>query len=155
MPFDPAAFLAETTIEAPLDTKLPLIPINEYPAIIDKIDVRAQPKKDGDGDWYILDVTYAVEDASAREATGLEKPTIRDSLFLDMDLSGERPKLMTGTGKNVQLGRLLEALGINAEGFTFGMLPGRTCLIRVKHVPDAEDPANKGPWARVASVAQL
>lgn len=151
-PFNADQFLQEQTVDGALDTKLPLIPVGEYPAIISKIDARQQPKRDDPSKIFtILDVTYTVEDQSVREVTGLDSPSIRDSLFLDINETTK--KLDTGTGKNVALGALRAALGINEGQFNFGMLLGRSCLIGIKHDPDKNDPEKV--WARVARVGAL
>lgn len=152
MTFDPNAFLDSETIEQ-MDTRFPLIPQGEFPAIVDGIDARQQDSTKVPGEvWTILDVTYAIDDAGVREETQLPKPTVRQSIFLDM---GEDGKLATGTGKNVNLGRLREALGLNQPGqaFNFNMLVGQACIVAIKHNPDKNDP--EIIYANVGKVAAL
>jgi hypothetical protein len=47
-----------------------------------------------------------------------------------------------GKGKNVSLGRLREATGLNEKGRPFGfrMLVGQMARVRVKHRPDNKNP---------------
>ena len=150
--FDPTTFLSQQTTEQ-MDTQFPLIPANEYPAVINKIDARQQPStKDPSVTWTILDVTYLIDDANVKEVTGLPEPTIRQSIFLDINEQGQ---LDSGVGKNVNLGRLREALGLNkpGEAFSFDQLVGQACIVSVKHNPDKEDPSRV--YANVGKVASL
>lgn len=152
MTFDPQSFLGEETTEQ-MDTKFPLIPQGEYPALVKGIDARQQESTKVPGEvWTILDITYAIDDQAVREETGLPEPTIRQSLFLDL---GEDGKLETGTGKNVNLGRLREALGLNQPGqaFNFNMLVGQACTVQVTHNPDKNDP--EIVYSNVKKVAAL
>jgi len=150
--FDPASFLTQETSDQ-MDTQFVLIPAGEYPAMISKVDARQQQStKDPAEVWTILDITYVIDDQGVREETGLPEPSIRQSLFLDLDPLG---KLDTGKGKNVNLGRLREAVGLNQPGqaFSFGALLGQACIVAVAHTPDKKDP--EITYANVKKVAVL
>lgn len=150
--FDPSAFLTQETTEQ-MDTRFPLIPAGEYPAVIKSIEARQQESTKVPGEmWTILDVTYAIDDAGVREETGLPEPTVRQSIFLDLNEEG---KLAIGTGKNVNLGRLREATGLNkpGEAFSFDMLAGQAVVVAIKHNPDKNDPETI--YANVSKVAAL
>jgi len=150
--FDPQSFMTQETSDQ-MDTKFTPIPAGEYPAMIKGIDARQQPStKDPSEVWTILDVTYAIDDEGVREETGLPEPTIRQSIFLDLNESGQ---LDTGKGKNVNLGRLREATGLNQAGqaFSFQQLVGQACIVAVKHNPDKNDP--EIIYANVSKVAAL
>jgi len=131
------------------DTSLPLIPEGEYPAIVDKYEGRQIETKRGPA--TVVDITWAVDDATAKEVTGMEKPTIRQSVFLDMTAEGG---IDMGEGKNVQLGRLREALGLNNPDvpFEFSQLAGQAGMILVSHNPDKNDPDTV--YANVKKVGQ-
>ncbi len=150
--FNPDEFLAQTTTEQ-MDTRFPSIPPGEYPAIIDGIAVRQQPGKDDPTKLFtLLDVTYAIDDAGVKAATGLVKPTIRQTVFLDLNDAGQ---LDTGKSKNVNLGRLREALGLNVAGqaFSFQNLVGQACVVKTKLSPNKNDPEN--PYSNVEKVGKL
>lgn len=150
--FDPSSFLTQET-DQQMDTQFILIPAGEYPAMIKKIDARQQQNpNDPSQVWTIIDITYAIDDQGVREETGLPEPSIRQSLFLDLDDSG---KLATGKGKNVNLGRLREAVGLNKPGvaFSFDALVGQAVIVAVSHTPDKKDP--EIIYANVKKVAAL
>lgn len=150
--FDPASFLTQETSDQ-MDTQFILIPAGEYPALIKSVDARQQQNPNEPTQlWTILDVTYAIDDQGVREETGLPQPTIRQSIFLDLTEDG---KLDTGKGKNVNLGRLREAVGLNQPGqaFSFGSLAGQACVVAVAHNPDKKDP--DVIYANVKKVAAL
>lgn len=150
--FDPNTFL-EQTVTGAMDTKYPVIPAGEYPAISKSIAARKQPAKDPTkGSYTVLDVVWGIDDAGVKEATKLENPTCRQSVFLDLDAEG---KLDTSETKNVQLGRLREALGLNnpEATFSFSQLVGQPALVRIEHSPNPTDAEN--PYSNVTKVAQV
>ena len=154
--FDPASFLMQETSDQ-MDTQFVLIPAGEYPAMIKTVEARQQQNPNDPAVlWTILDVTYAIDDAGVREETGLPEPTIRQSIFLDLNEEGEDiGKVSSAKGKNVNLGRLREAVGLNQPGqaFSFGALVGQACVVAVKHTPDKKDP--EITYANVNKVAAL
>lgn len=123
--FDPDTFLSQQTTEA-LDTTSTPIPEGVYPAVVDKI-VPRQAKGS-----TILDVIWSIDDEGVKTVTGLQKNTARQSIFLDMTESGA---LDFSKGKNVQLGRLRDALNQNTPGHPWapGMLVGNVARVSVKH----------------------
>ena len=137
--FDPASLL-ETTVEAANDTKILPIPEGEYLAVIDSTKINPWQSKDGASSGLRLDVEYLIDDAAAKEATGREKLTVRQGIMLDLTEDGQ--SLDMGKGKNVGLGRLREATGLNAPGqpFAMQMLPGRLVKIKVTQRPSDKDP---------------
>jgi len=137
--FDPASLL-ETTVEAANDTKVLPIPEGEYLAVIDKTSINTWQSKDGASSGLRLDVEYLIDDETAKAATGRDKLTVRQGILLDLTEDGQ--SLDMGKGKNVGLGRLREATGLNTPGqpFAMQMLPGRLVKIKVTQRPKADDP---------------
>jgi hypothetical protein len=136
--FDPDAFM-QTTITESNDTKLNPVPENEYPAMIAVDDKHKPTIRTTDKGNVILDINWEIDDVAAKEATGLDTPRVRQSLFLDINDHG---MLDMGRGRNVQLGKLREAVGLNIAGQAFSMsqLAGRTAKVLVKHrVTDTGD----------------
>ena len=110
--FDLDKFLESTTTEA-LSTKMSPIPAAEYTAIIEDV---SKPRVAGER--VVMDVTFKLMDVSAEVAKniGRQNFTVKKGYFLDLNASG---LLDHGQGKNVDLGRLREALGQNAPGKTW------------------------------------
>lgn len=123
--FDPDMFMNQQTTDANSTAYVP-VPEGEYQAVIK--DVKAGTA----GDKPVLNLTWGVDDAEVREVTGLEEPTVRQTIWLDLTASGG---LDMGKGKNVGLGKLREALGQNQPGQPWapGMLNGQVAMINVKH----------------------
>jgi hypothetical protein len=147
---DSATFLSETVTGSNSTSRIP-VPKGEYPAIISEIGYRTMPRKDNPALLsHILDVTYAIDDANVREVTGLPTPTVRDSLFLDLT---DENKLDMSKGKNVQLGRLREALGLNDPNvqFSFMNLKGQPCYVTIEWNPSKD---GKETYANVGKVGK-
>lgn len=108
------------------------IPEGEFKAIVDKQAIR-QAK-----DSLILDITWKIDDPVVAEATGIETPSCRQSIFLDV---AENGTIDFGKGKNINLGRLREALGQNRSGapWSFGMLVGQIAKVKTKQRKDGEN----------------
>jgi len=135
--FDSNSFLQSQNVEGKLETQFSPIPAGEYIGLIQKMEAKEQQKPDNTGVWTIVDMTIAIDDARAKEATGMSNPTIRDSLFLDI----ENGKLATGKNKNIALGRYLEATGQNGVvGNPFTLLMGKMVKVQLAVEPDKKDP---------------
>ena len=151
MTFDPQSFLNDQSVDGKLETQFTPIPAREYIALIQKIEARQMAKTSEPGEWTVADFTLAIDDAAAKEATGLANPTLRDSVFLDIDPATN--KLAQGKNKNIALGRYLEATGLNGQvGNPFQMLLGKMVKIQVVVEPDKKNAQNV--YARVKAVGK-
>jgi len=121
---DPESFMSQT-VEGSNSTENIQPPNAEYLAVIDSVKIRT-PKSS-----VILDITWLIDDASGELAkvTGRDENKVRQSIFLDLTDSGG---LDMGQGKNVHLGRLREALGMNEGTFSFNDLVGKVATIRTE-----------------------
>jgi hypothetical protein len=149
--FDPNEFLADTVTGAN-DTKYTPVPVGEYPAIIKSVNARQMnSRQDPSKQITVTDIVYEIDDAAVRTATGLDTPTVRQSVFLDLTPQG---KLDMSKGKNIGLGKLREALGLNDPNkpFSFADLPGRAAIVSVEHTPGKE-PGDV--YANVSKVGKL
>ena len=147
--FNPDQFL-DMQIEGQNDTKIIPVPAGEYTAMIEEVKVRQwQSKADPSKSGLTLDVQWSIDDASVKELLGRDKVTVKQGIMLDMT---EQGGLDMGKGKNVGLGRLREALGLNVPGqaFSFPMLSGRVAKLTVAHRVDGED-----IYAEVKMVAKV
>jgi len=117
--------------EGAMETSFTPVPEGEWPAAISKEPAFRQGTSEKGNDWVAMDLTWEINDDSVREVTGMEKPTARQTLFLDFNDAGG---LDLGKNSNIQLGRLREALGQNGAGpWSFGNLEGSSAVVRVEH----------------------
>ena len=94
---------------------------------------------------------WNVTDPRCVEATGQENNYVRDEIFLQLTDDG---KLDLSKGKNIALGKRLEAVGLNkGASWSFDMMLERQAVIRVKHRIDSRD--NETKYAEVAAIAPL
>lgn len=123
--FDPDMFMNQQTTESSSTVYTP-VPEKEYQGVIKEV------KAGTAGDKPVLNITWAIDDQEAKDATGLDEPTVRQTIWLDLTPAGG---LDMGKGKNVGLGKLREALGQNEPGrpWSPGMLSGQVAQITVKH----------------------
>lgn len=129
--FNPDIFLNTETEEA-METRFTPIPEGEYTAIAGKPAIRTTPRGQ-----VLLDVPWSIDDQSVKEVTGLPSPSARQSIFLDVTETGG---LAGGPGKNIGLGRLREAVGLNVPGQSFKIanIEGKVAKVVVKQRVDTD-----------------
>jgi hypothetical protein len=144
--FDPVAF-QDTQVDSAMDTVLTPAPPGDRQGQIDGISVRQNTNDSGDT-YTIMDVKWHILDDESKKVTGLDKPICRQSVFLDLTAEGS---LDNGKGKNIQLGRLREAVGQNSKGkkWSPNMLLSAMALCHIE--PDKNDPEN---YSRVTKIAK-
>lgn len=135
--FSPEQFL-DTQITESNATEFVPIPVGEYLGVADKVDVKQWAKKDDPSVCGLkLVITWGLDDAGLKELLNREKISVRQDIMLELTESGG---LDMGKGRNVGLGRLREAVGLNTPGqaFSFSMLPGRMAKVLVKQRVDGQ-----------------
>lgn len=130
--FDPESFL-DTEVPEELSTEI--TPVPEYDAVPGMVKpgsltVRQHYNAEKDHTSTILNLDWVVDDQEARDVTGRPEPTVRQTIFLDLDANGS---ISTEKGKNVALGRVYEAVGLNGKKPTLRMLEGRAAKLRIRH----------------------
>ncbi len=128
--FDPKTF-EETVIDKENQTSYIPVPENDYEAFIEDFAFK-NPKGNA-----ILDVNWVIPDEKLEKDLGMEQVAVRQSIFLDLTEDGQ---LDFGPNKNVRLGRLREALGLNKGQFQWSMLRGKKAKISVSQRADDNDP---------------
>lgn len=138
---DPETFL-NSEVEGASSTEFVNIPVDEYICMIPEDGLkgpRELTNKDGDKS-YVMDILWEIIDeekkAHVQEVTGMSKPRLKQSLFLDViaNNDGVVVGLAQGPGKNVQLGRLREALNQNdpKKRWSFQHLVGATARVKAE-----------------------
>lgn len=112
-------------------TTIETMPVNDYTAQIESFKVKKIFSKKDNTPFHVMEIQWGIDAPDIAEQLGRTKLTARQSLFIDVE--GTPPRLIQGKGKNVQLGRLLEALGQNGRaGWTPNMLNGATAKVHVE-----------------------
>jgi len=146
--FDADTFLSSTVTEANSTEFIPC-PVGEYTAVAGDVKCRQwQSKSDPSKSGLALDILWEIDDANVKEALGRDKVTVKQGLMLDLTESGG---LDFGKGRNINLSRLREALGLNKPGepFAMSMISGHVAKVKVKH-----SIYNNAPMAEVEAVAK-
>lgn len=122
---DNSTFANLVTTEA-METVVPQVPAGPRPGYIKEFKLRQQKE------WWLMDVTWVVTDQESIDATQNPEPKVRQSIFVDFTPDGA---LDNGKGKNIQLGKLREAVNQNQKGkpWSPGMLVGATGMLDVAH----------------------
>lgn len=151
--FDPNTFVNTQYTDSVSTTYTP-VPEGVYVAVAVGEPKARQTEKDGNT-YTMLDLYWELDGQrhpNVAEVTGREKNTVRQTMFLDLNSQGN---LDLGAGKNVQLGRTLEAVGIdfqNGAPWSINHIIGRAANINVKHRPGA---LTREPQANVVAVTKL
>jgi len=112
--FDPDTFMNQATTEAGSTTFEP-IPAGEYPALIDDVKVRIVQGKDG-SDRPVADIFYRLQAPDVAAKLGRDALTVKQGIFFDLTPNGA---LDMSKGKNVQLNKVRDAVGMNKPGQPF------------------------------------
>lgn len=141
MNFDPNAFM-QATIEGANSTRLIPWPVGDYHAHI--VELKPKTGTIGKGErqgetWAGLDVLFQSDDPAINGALG-RVPRSKLGIFLDLT---EQGMLDMGEGKNLGLGRLREACGLNDKNRAFSpqQLIGQHLIINIGHRTDPNDPS--------------
>lgn len=139
--FNAADFLS-TKQDATLDDRFNALDAGEYTAQIGVADNSLEVKtgeKDGKP-WAQMVVQYEVLDPTGEIEKKLgRKPSIKQYFFLDLTPEG---KMDQSPQKNVRLGQVLSAAGLNKPGWVPTELKGKMVKIKVAKTKNDIDPAN-------------
>lgn len=132
--FDPESFLSQKVGEK-LDTVIIPCPPGNYVGLISKIDIRSWVKKDDPTISGVnLDVLVRLNSSTPGneailEECGVEEIVVKGGIRLD--INDEGTGLAKGKGKNVPLGKLLEAVGLNNGDSELNDLLNQLVLVKV------------------------
>ena len=116
----------QTETEGQLETEFTPIPEGEYRAVIKEVKPDTTPK----GSPY-LEVIWIIDDQEIRDLIGMDEPTSRQTVWLDMN---EQGGMAFGKNKNIGLGKLRDALGQNTGApWSPLMLLGQPATVNIKH----------------------
>jgi hypothetical protein len=154
--FDPNTFMSQS-IDAQLDVNVKLCPEGEYRAMVDDFNAedvfRTFTSEKNGKDYTVFSPPFVIQDATVQAELERDKVTVfHKGMFIDIGPNGE---LDTGKGKNVDLGRLRDAVGQNQPGpWSFNNLKGAgPLMVKVVHEADRNDPERK--YARITRVVKI
>lgn len=138
--FSPETFMNAVFTEANATTLQPC-PAGEFPATVSEIKAASGTISKGEraGEpWARLDVTWEIQDPSVADQLGRKSVKVRQGVMLDLTAEGG---LDMSKDRNVNLGRLRDAVGLNQPGqpFSPNMLIGRGGRVSVQHRIDDRD----------------
>ncbi len=145
--FDPDLF-QNISQEAEFSTEYVPIPEGEYPGTIMKVEARQFTDTDTGKVSTVMGITWKVSADGAEDADG---KLVDQGVFLELDEAGQLEK---GKGKNVPLGRLLEAINLNGKPWSPASLVGNIATINVEQYP-GKDKHEGRIFNRVKKVATL
>lgn len=155
--FDPDAFMSQS-VEAQLDTQRKLPPVGDYRAIVDdwgpaEKAFRTFTSDKNQKDYTVFSPPFILQDDNVAKELDVEKVVVyHKGMFIDInDLGG----LDTGSGKNVDLGKMRDAVGQNnGSAWTFNNLKGAgPVMVHVEHEQDKND--KERSYARVTRVVKI
>lgn len=164
MAFDADAFMGQT-VDAELDTVVQIPPEGDYRAMIGSFDSEtgffageAGPNAKNPGKpFLIFRPPFVLQDeprlAEVLAARGTEQIVVGHAgMFIDLSDTGA---LDVSKGKNVDLGKLRDAVGQNkTPGWKFSDLIGAgPVMVHIKHEKDKNDDTKK--YARVVRVVKI
>lgn len=135
--FDPTSFMDATFTEQN-DTKMVPIPIGDWNGVVEEPKMVEWKSRDGTKSGWKLQMGIKIDSPEVAAVTQRETNKVRHDVMLDLTDTGT---LDMGKGKNINLGRLREATGLNKPGepFSFRMFDGRPVKVRIGHRVEGED----------------
>ena len=136
--FSPEQFL-DMQFDQANDTKVVPVPVGEYLAVVKEVKIRPwQSKADPSKAGVALDLQWTIDDDGVNSLLGRDEVNCKQGVMLDLTEAGG---MDMGKGRNIGLGRLREACGLNTPGqpFSVTMLTGRMARVKIEHRTDGEN----------------
>lgn len=160
--FDPETFMQQT-IDAPLETEYALVPEGEYRATIDDFTSEAFEQIDftykkgqragQPGTMTKFSCPFVIQDDAVKAEMGRDKVVVTKQINLDFDETGGIAK---GKNRNIELGRVMSACGLNAQGSSVSQLRGAgPVMVKVVHREGERKDGSKWKRAEVDAVAAI
>lgn len=158
--FDPDAFMQQT-IDGPLETEYKLVPAGEYQNVfIDDFDSKSLQLMEGTSvstgkDYSFLKFSLPFKisnDPRVLAEIGRDTTTAYKEMNLDRDENGS---IATGPNKNVELGRVYDAAGLNVGQRNLASLRGTgPFVITIVHESGKRKDGSEWKQARVGKVTR-
>lgn len=132
--FDPTLFLQQSQKAVANSTFVPQCPVGDYDMVVDKVTADQFPGvKDPSKTYTKVKFALTVNDPAVQAFLKRDKVVVLHDFLLEMTEDGTGIDM--AEGKNVGLGRMREATGLNVPGqeWSFGMFVGRPLKGHVEH----------------------
>ena len=161
--FDADSFLQQT-VDEPFTTEFVMVPPGEYLAAIDDFDrdalqqvdfeYKKGPKAGQPGTMTKLTIPFIINDDKVKQELERDKVVVSKQVILDLDDNGQ---LASGKNKNIELGRLRDALGQNDDDtWSIAKLRGAgPLMVRVTHIEYDRRDGTKGKRAEIDRIARV
>lgn len=154
MTFNADAFLNQTAA-GPMSTTITPVPEGEFKFVIDDSDKAIQFREftSDKGTFQTMEVLCKCLDEAVKTKLGRDLVLVPIKMFLDLTADGSG--LDNSEGKNVQLGRLRDALGQNdGSPWSPAMLKGKGPFMgKVTQRADKDDPTVK--YSEIKRIAKI
>jgi hypothetical protein len=164
MSFDPEQFMRQV-VDAPLETEFTMVPQGEYLAAIDDFDrdaiepidftYKRGPNAGSPGRMFKLTLPFIINDEAVKRELGRDKVVVTKQIILDVD---DKDGLAVGTNKNIELGRIRDAVGQNKNGAPWSILDLRGAgpvMVKVAHIEFDRKDGSKGKRAEIERVVRV
>lgn len=158
--FDADAFMQQT-VDGPLETEFKMVPAGEYQNVfINDFDSKALQLVEGDSaktgkaySFLKLDLPFKItSDPKVMAETGRDEAIVYKQINLDRDDNGG---IARGVNKNIELGRIYEAAGLNTGNTSLSQLRGAgPFVITVVHESGKRKDGSTWQQARVGKVTR-
>ena len=158
--FDADAFM-QSTVDGPLETEFRHVPAGEYQNVyINDFDSKALSLNEGVSDktnkpysFLKFSVPFKISnDPKVMAETGRDEAIVYKEMNLDRDDNGG---IARGVNKNIELGRLFDAAGLNAANVSIASLRGAgPFVITVVHESGKRKDGSDWKQARVGKVTR-
>jgi len=126
----------QTVVDGANQTSFVPIPEADYTAYVEEYSFRELQVQ---GEQRIIcAVSWVIPDEDLAKELSMQEIKVKQDIWLDLTDDGN---LDFGTNKNVQLGRLRQALDLNTPGFQWSALQGKQALISIAHTQKKDDPS--------------
>jgi hypothetical protein len=113
------------------------IPEADYSAYIESYEFKSVEVQ---GDTRVIaQIHWMIPDDDLAESLSLQEVKVRQDIWLDLTPDMQ---IDFGTNKNVQFGRLRQAVGLSKPGFQWPTLIGKQALISIAHTQSKQNPAD-------------
>lgn len=162
--FDPDTFMQQT-VDAPMETEFRLCPAGEFSAMIGDFTSEAFEVIDFEykkgtragqpGSMTKFNLPFIINDDKAKQELNRDQVVVTKQMILDVDPITKQ--LDFGVNKNIELGRVRDAVGQNNPGpWSVSQLRGAgPLMVKVEHIEYARKDGTKGKRAEVTRVVKL